>query len=306
MTRCLKSLAVIAFAAISTVAQAQQVFRAIQTGAQEVPPTGSAATGDFNIILTGCAGSYQISFTGSYSGLGTPYSASHLHQAPVGVSGPVVLNLAANHTPITPISGSWQGRFVPVSDALAKALVSGLIYVNTHSNGFPGGEIRGQMLPVPGQSFHAKQIGANEVPPNASPATGPFDLVLHGSPGSYAISFAGGYQGLMTPYSASHLHQAAAGVNGPVVVNLATQHTPITPTSGTWLGFAVPVSDVIAWNLLAGNIYINTHTTGIPGGEIRDQLGAPISCDCYADCDGDGVLSIDDFICFQTFFALGC
>ncbi len=27
---------------------------------------------------------------------------------------------------------------------------------------------------------------------------------------------------------------------------------------------------------------------------------------CYADCDGDGALSIDDFICFQTTFALGC
>jgi hypothetical protein len=28
--------------------------------------------------------------------------------------------------------------------------------------------------------------------------------------------------------------------------------------------------------------------------------------DSYADCDGDGALSIDDFICFQTFFAIGC
>ncbi len=28
--------------------------------------------------------------------------------------------------------------------------------------------------------------------------------------------------------------------------------------------------------------------------------------DPAADCDGDGVLSIDDFICFQTMFALGC
>ncbi len=28
--------------------------------------------------------------------------------------------------------------------------------------------------------------------------------------------------------------------------------------------------------------------------------------DPYADCDGDGALSIDDFICFQTFFAIGC
>ncbi len=28
--------------------------------------------------------------------------------------------------------------------------------------------------------------------------------------------------------------------------------------------------------------------------------------DPYADCDGDSILSIDDFICFQTFFAVGC
>ncbi len=28
--------------------------------------------------------------------------------------------------------------------------------------------------------------------------------------------------------------------------------------------------------------------------------------DPYADCDGDGALTIDDFICFQTFFAIGC
>ncbi len=28
--------------------------------------------------------------------------------------------------------------------------------------------------------------------------------------------------------------------------------------------------------------------------------------DPYVDCDGDSALSIDDFICFQTFFAIGC
>ena len=27
---------------------------------------------------------------------------------------------------------------------------------------------------------------------------------------------------------------------------------------------------------------------------------------CYADCDGDAALSIDDFVCFQTSFAVGC
>ncbi len=28
--------------------------------------------------------------------------------------------------------------------------------------------------------------------------------------------------------------------------------------------------------------------------------------DSAADCDGDGILALDDFICFQTFFAIGC
>jgi hypothetical protein len=35
-------------------------------------------------------------------------------------------------------------------------------------------------------------------------------------------------------------------------------------------------------------------------------LGLAAPLDCYADCDGNGTLNIDDFICFQTFFALGC
>lgn len=30
-----------------------------------------------------------------------------------------------------------------------------------------------------------------------------------------------------------------------------------------------------------------------------------VTVSCYADCDGNGVLDIDDFLCFQTLFALG-
>ncbi len=37
-----------------------------------------------------------------------------------------------------------------------------------------------------------------------------------------------------------------------------------------------------------------------------DIVIARFQSSCYSDCDGDGVLSIDDFICFQTLFALGC
>lgn len=41
-------------------------------------------------------------------------------------------------------------------------------------------------------------------------------------------------------------------------------------------------------------------------GDGRVPLMFPDAQTCYADCDGNGSLNIDDFICFQTFFVLGC
>ncbi len=47
--------------------------------------------------------------------------------------------------------------------------------------------------------------------------------------------------------------------------------------------------------------------TVIQNGGITPQYVNPIGLvtPCYPDCDADGTLSVDDFICFQTFFALG-
>ena len=39
------------------------------------------------------------------------------------------------------------------------------------------------------------------------------------------------------------------------------------------------------------------------GGGFWTSVGVPPPC--YADCDSSGGLSIDDFICFQTLFAVG-
>jgi hypothetical protein len=47
------------------------------------------------------------------------------------------------------------------------------------------------------------------------------------------------------------------------------------------------------------------------GGQFTQAGGQPAGnwarwgCACYADCDGDGVLTAADFSCFQTRFALG-
>ena len=73
------------------------------------------------------------------------------------------------------------------------------------------------------------------------------------------------YAGI-TP-TAWHIHKAAVGVAGPVIFNFGTAFsTPFTYTSPISLA-----TDQEA-DLLAGNNYVNIHSTKNPGGEIRGQL----------------------------------
>jgi len=67
--------------------------------------------------------------------------------------------------------------------------------------------------------------------------------------------------------TAAHIHEAAAGKNGPVVV-------PLEQKSDN--EFAVPagakLSDAQYKALKAGNLYVNVHSDAHKGGEIRAQL----------------------------------
>ena len=68
------------------------------------------------------------------------------------------------------------------------------------------------------------------------------------------------------PATAAHIHVGAAGVNGPVVVNLAR------PTDGDSAGC---VQTDRAQEILANpaNFYVNVHNKQFPGGAVRGQLG---------------------------------
>ncbi len=53
-----------------------------------------------------------------------------------------------------------------------------------------------------------------------------------------------------------------------------------------------------------GTFVFDNNDAGL--GASRGLAFVPQAASCYADCDGNGNLNIDDFICFQTFFVLGC
>ena len=86
--------------------------------------------------------------------LGSAFSDAHFH-APgpvnfpaVNTSAPIIHPLGGFHTPSGTLSGRITGTVV-LTAGQETDLFDNEIYLNIHSTGFPGGEIRGQLIPVP-------------------------------------------------------------------------------------------------------------------------------------------------------------
>ncbi len=126
---------------------ADNSFSARLTSAAEVPapatPTSAHGTAHFNVSKDGSTVSYKVVVNGNVA----PVVAAHVHRAPVGAAGPVVVPLfpapnvkVTNHTTI--FSGTFPMAAYPAFIADANA---GLLYVNVHTPANPPGETRGQI-----------------------------------------------------------------------------------------------------------------------------------------------------------------
>ena len=102
----------------------------------------------------------------------------------------------------------------------------------------------------------------NEVPPNASPGTGRATMTLNRS--TKVLTWNVTYAGLTGPLTGAHIHAAAEGTNGPVVVPFTVTPSPITGSA--------TLTDAQVQQLAQGLMYVNLHTAANPGGEIRGQL----------------------------------
>ncbi|MEO7960611.1 MAG: CHRD domain-containing protein, partial [Ginsengibacter sp.] len=70
-----------------------------------------------------------------------PAAAAHIHRAPAGVAGPVIIALTA------PTSGTSSGTITGIDPDLLKAIIQHPeeYYVNVHNAMYPGGAARGQL-----------------------------------------------------------------------------------------------------------------------------------------------------------------
>lgn len=124
--------------------------------------------------------------------------------------------------------------------------------------------------------------GLQENPANASPATGLATLLLDTDTGDFTLDYS--FANLIGTVTVAHFHQAPMGSNGGVVYwlaspgapnNLATTlmspSMPVGVTAASASGSGI-LSPALVGQALAGNLYINIHTTAFAGGEIRGQV----------------------------------
>ena len=107
------------------------------TGAQEVPANTSTASGSSTIRVA-----HDRSVTGGVRYTGMLATVAHLHEAPTGANGPVIL----------PLLQTGAGMFAVPDGAMLTppqyaSYQAGKLYVNVHSAAYPAGEIRAQLKP---------------------------------------------------------------------------------------------------------------------------------------------------------------
>jgi CHRD domain-containing protein len=139
---------------------------------------------------------------------------------------------------------TWRGMAAGALAALALGACGTM-------DGRPGGG--GQVVTL---------TGANEVPPVTTTAVGTANVTINADRTVTVKVITEG----MTP-TASHIHLAVPGANGPVVVPFTKlgDNEFVSPP-----GAKLTEDAYTAYK--AGNLYVNVHSAKHPGGEIRGQI----------------------------------
>ncbi len=240
------------------------------SGSRENPVTSATGRGLGNLSLVG----NQLTLNVTYAGLSGSATAAHIHGPAVpGQNAGVLVDLSPFNGGAFGSQGSLSGS-VTLTPAQMSAMIDGQTYINFHTALFPGGEIRGQIVPHPtGVPATVLLSGLAEKPTAlTNSATGDGTLSLEGN----RLTFNLRYSGLSSAATAAHIHgPASSTVNAGVMIDLAPFNGGAFGTAGTISG-SVNLTVAQRNALLGGSTYINFHTAANPGGEMRGQI-APVA-----------------------------
>src|SRR5919106_4857193 len=137
---------------------AQEVFvSSNMTGAKEVPPVNTMASGSATFVNNQTVIDYDLSVSDLYN-----VTAAHIHQGRAGANGPIVVTLYMTTDPSPGLFGGYSGNITssllegPLRgkqlSALVDILSNGQAYVNAHTIKNKNGEIRDQITLSSGNS----------------------------------------------------------------------------------------------------------------------------------------------------------
>ncbi len=251
--------------------EADAYFSTNMYGSNQVPALFSNSSGALALELHGDT----LVVSGAFDNLDGKFNpniagGAHLHLGLAGQNGGISIEL--NTTVDTDVYG---GHFAPADNTFIltadqiEALQTHQLYANIHTSFSNSGELRGQVVGAADAVLRAHLSGANEYPFVTSMAEGQVIAELRGN----SLLVSGAFAGLESNASASHIHIGRAGQSGGVVFGLAYE-LDTDQRSGAFQTAAntFTLTDDQVATLLNRGFYVNLHTTGNPGGEIRGQL----------------------------------
>ena len=107
------------------------------SGNQEIPPvtTSGSGTGTFNV-------GEDKSVSGKVTITGLAVTVAHIHEAPAGSNGPIIIPLTKTSDTVWVVPAGTK-----LTDAQYASYKAGNLYYNLHTDAHKSGEIRGQIRP---------------------------------------------------------------------------------------------------------------------------------------------------------------
>jgi hypothetical protein len=243
------------------------------SGSQQLPPQDILARGWAAITLDESA-SATAGVQLTLFGLGNASSVA-LHEGYAGTQGPMLGELVQSTTN----PGHWFVEGLALDEDALASLRAGRLYLDVAAASAPDGLLRGQFVPEGVALLIDALSGAEEVPPVDTEAAGISALTLELDSLAFQIHV---NTQAFEDASAAHIHHGFAGVNGPVLVPLAQDSQDLAHWSATG-----ELGEAELELLGAGALYVNVHSPGHPGGEIRAQLRPDNIEVLFAPLDGE-------------------
>ncbi|MEJ6475427.1 CHRD domain-containing protein [Pseudoalteromonas piscicida] len=236
---------------------ATKTFELTLSGKQEVPMNMSMQSATATVELDENLMQFRASL--DYSDV-EGFSAAHIHDGDLGANGDVAFAFEASEENRVSIP------ITDLSEGLIEDMLDGEWYINLHTEAFPNGELRAQIVPDSVSIITFKLDGSQQVPMNDSDGMGYGYAAYDSSDGQlYLRAVTMG----VDDATAAHIHTGRIGDNGDVLVVLEQDDEVMTDwvtPEGTMIDEATLAV------LLSGGHYVNVHTPDMPNGEIRGQI----------------------------------